>query len=201
LPVSISIVAGGSLIYASSLRVPDSASALQPSGSAPAPGFHISTIGPPAPPGSLIPPAPPWSVVDLPSPQDSTPPAVPRHSIPPAPSASVFCHSSSSADLRISASVTSGWDSALTVRILSVAWARWLSVSVSGSTTTCSAAVALPPLWLLPLLAPPWVAIMAAAWVSLPSVSTLAPPSVTTMDFLFCPPPGTPSSTGTTTST
>ncbi|KAL1278541.1 hypothetical protein QQF64_025214 [Cirrhinus molitorella] len=47
-------------------------------------------ISPPAPPGSLVPPAPPWSVVDHPPLWDSAPPAAPRPSIPSALSGSSF---------------------------------------------------------------------------------------------------------------
>ncbi|KAL0176623.1 hypothetical protein M9458_028953, partial [Cirrhinus mrigala] len=84
LPVSNSVMAGGSLISTSSLRVLDSASALRLSVSAPAPDSLVSTIAPPAPPGSLVPPALPWSVVDPPLPQDSAPLAAPRCSVLPA---------------------------------------------------------------------------------------------------------------------
>ncbi|KAL0160868.1 hypothetical protein M9458_044593, partial [Cirrhinus mrigala] len=167
-------------------------------------------FSPQAPPGSIVPPALSWSIVILPS---------PHRSIPLALSPSVLCHTGSTADLRssTSASVARALGSALTIRILSVALDHRLSVSTSGSTSTCSTSVALPPPWLLPPSAPPWATIMAAAWVSSgsscsgsllsppwlhppsdppwtllptldPSVSSLALPSVvTTLDFVCCP--------------
>ncbi|KAI2665253.1 DNA topoisomerase 2-alpha [Labeo rohita] len=71
-----------------------------------------------------------------------------------------------------------------------------LSVSASGSTSTCSAAVGWPPGVVSPSstsvssLAPPSVRPTLDT-----SVSSLAPPSiVTTLDFVCCPPPGSLSS-------
>ncbi|KAL0192654.1 hypothetical protein M9458_010950, partial [Cirrhinus mrigala] len=51
------------------------------------------------------------------------------------------------------------------LRILLITLAHRLSVSTSGSSATCSAAIALPPTWHLPPLAPPWAIIMAVDWV------------------------------------
>ncbi len=173
-----------------------------------------SPIDPPAPPGSLVPPAPPWSGVDPPSPQDSAPPAAPRRSIQPAPVGSFLppappWSSVAPALPRISTSVTRALGSTLAPRILGMPLARWLSVSASGSSTTCSAAVGRPPgvgshsssmappsigstmgrhygcglcpAWLLPLRVPP--------------VFSLSPPSfVATLVSARRPPPGDPSS-------
>ncbi|KTG40572.1 hypothetical protein cypCar_00002774, partial [Cyprinus carpio] len=62
------------------------------------------------------------------------------------------------------------------LRIFPIAQAHRLSVSTSGSSTICSAAIGRPlksadisPPWLLPPSAPPWVDIMAVAWVQLGS--------------------------------
>ncbi len=100
------------------------------------------------PPGSLFPPAPPWSGVDPPSPRDSSPLAAPRCSIPPAPLGSFLPSAppgSSVAQPRISALFARALCSTLAPRILGIPLARWLSVSASGSSTTCSAAVGRPP--------------------------------------------------------
>ncbi|KAL0199795.1 hypothetical protein M9458_002982 [Cirrhinus mrigala] len=134
--------------------------------------------GPPAPPGSLVPLAPPWSVVIPPSPQGSTPPAAPRCSVPPAPLGSSLPPAPPQSSVAPALLRTSGaLGSALALRILGVAQDHRLSAS--GSTSTCFAAVALPPPWLLPPSAPPWATIMAAAWVSPGSScseSILSPP-------------------------
>ncbi|KAI2644851.1 Zinc metalloprotease ZmpB [Labeo rohita] len=96
----------------------------------------------------------------------SSPPASeswtpPRPSDPPSGSPSVLCRSGSAADLwsSASASIARALGSALALRVLGVALDLWLSVSASGSTSTCSAAVGRPP------------------GVVSPS-STMAPPSV-----------------------
>ncbi|KAL0199671.1 hypothetical protein M9458_002858, partial [Cirrhinus mrigala] len=96
-------------------------------------------------------------------PRRSVPPAPLGSSLPPAPPQSSCC-SGSAVDLRSSTSVARALGSASALQILGVAQDHWLSVSASGS--TCSAAVTLPPPWLLPPSAPPWATIMAAAWVS-----------------------------------
>ncbi|KAI2655843.1 Chromatin-remodeling ATPase INO80 [Labeo rohita] len=107
--------------------------------------------------------------------------------LPPFSSASVLCRSTT--DLRISASVALALDSALALRILSVAWTRRLSVSASGSTSTCSAAVGQTPGVISPssTMAPPSVGSavdrhhgcgLDLTWLLLhwvPSFSTLAP--------------------------
>ncbi len=77
--VSIDVVARGSLVSASSLWVPDFASAHRPSDSTMAPSSILSAVAR----KSLIPLALPWSVVDYTLPQKSAPLAVPRPSIPP----------------------------------------------------------------------------------------------------------------------
>ncbi|KAI2644887.1 Transposon Ty3-G Gag-Pol polyprotein [Labeo rohita] len=97
--------------------------------------------------------------------------------LPPSSSASVLCHSGFTADLRISTStsVTRALGSALALRTLSVAQDHRLSASGS---TSVSAHLGLA--WLLLL--------------QVPSVFSLTPPSiVTTLDFVCCPPPGSPS--------
>ncbi|KAL0177321.1 hypothetical protein M9458_026215, partial [Cirrhinus mrigala] len=66
-----------------------------------------------------------------------TPPAAPHHSVPPAHPTLVLSHSAP--DLRISASVARTLSSDLALCVLGTTLARWLSVS--GSTTTCSAAI------------------------------------------------------------
>ncbi|KAI2652700.1 Armadillo repeat-containing X-linked protein 2 [Labeo rohita] len=171
-----------------------------------APSSPPSPVGPPAPPGSIIPPAPPWSVVAPPSPLDSSGcasslrPSGSVDLLPPAGTASDLCRSGSAADLRISASasVARALGSAWALRILGVALDHRLSVSASGSTTTCSASVGRPHgvVSLFSTMAPPYIG-------STPSpVSSLAPPSiitsldysVTTLDSIFCPPPGSLSS-------
>ncbi len=77
--VSIDVFAGGSLVSASRLWVPDFASAHRPSDSTMAPSSILSAVAR----KSLIPLALPWSVVDYTLPQKSAPLAVPRPSIPP----------------------------------------------------------------------------------------------------------------------
>ncbi|KAI2656014.1 Intersectin-1 [Labeo rohita] len=153
------IMAGGSLVSTSSLRVLDSAPAFQPSGSALAPSSPLSPVGPPAPPGSL-------ALV-------SRHPAI-ASGLHFSSSTSVFCRSGSATDLRI----------------LCVTWTCRLSVSTSGSTSTCSAAVGQPPGVVSPssTMAPLSVGFavgrhhgcgLGLAWLLwVPSVSTLAPPSI-----------------------
>ncbi|KTG45881.1 hypothetical protein cypCar_00039108, partial [Cyprinus carpio] len=86
---------------------------------------------------------------------------------------SVLGHSGSTTAFRIHASVSVAGAicSASALRILPINLAHRLSISASGSSATCSTvgrplkSSALPPPWLLPPSAPPWVTIMAVAWV------------------------------------
>ncbi|KAI2650476.1 Nitrite reductase (NADH) large subunit [Labeo rohita] len=134
------------------------------------------------------------------------------------PLSSVLCRSGSAADLRISASamVARALGSTLALRILGIAQDHRLSVSTSGSTTTCSASVGRPPgvVSLSSTMAPPSIGStvgfhhgcgLGLTWLLLlqpPPVTSLAPPSiitsmdysVTTLDSIFCPPPRSPSS-------
>ncbi|KAL0153752.1 hypothetical protein M9458_050943 [Cirrhinus mrigala] len=157
LPVSIGVMAGGSLVFASSLRVLDSASALRPSGSTPALSSLVSTVarqptsstGLPRPSGSALVGRCPAFASGLRS-SGSASSLHPTGSVgllPPSSSTFVLGCSCSAADLRssASASVARALGSALTLRILGVALDYRLSVSTSGSTSTCSAAVGRPP--------------------------------------------------------
>ncbi|KAI2664127.1 A disintegrin and metalloproteinase with thrombospondin motifs 20 [Labeo rohita] len=115
-----------------------------------APSSPPSPIGPPAPLGSLFPPAPPWSVVIHHRLRASLlwlRLVTPSHRLRWA-SPSLQLHFSP-LSLR-----------PLALRILCVAWTRRLSVSASGSTSTCSAAVGRPPEVVSPssTMAPPSVA-------------------------------------------
>ncbi|KAI2660973.1 hypothetical protein H4Q32_027566 [Labeo rohita] len=171
-PVSIGIMAGGSLISTSSLL--DSASALRPSGSTPALSSLVSTVA-----------RWPISSTGLPRPSGSA--LVGRHpaiasELHSSSSASVLCHSGSAADLRISALVSR----ALALRILGVPQDHQLSVFTSGSTFT---SVGRPPGVVSPFssTAPPSVGFamgyhhgcgLDLIWLILlrvPSMSTLAP--------------------------
>ncbi|KAL0199245.1 hypothetical protein M9458_007785, partial [Cirrhinus mrigala] len=167
-----------------------------------APSSPSSPIGPPAPPGSLVFPAPPWSVVVPSSPQDSVPLAAPRHSVPPAPTDSSLPlaqppSSVAPAPPRTSGSPPTPWSP----EPRASPWPSGSSVSpcIFGSPSPPRAPPpaapplsvgplelsALPPPWLLPPSAPPWVDIMAAVWVflcfssfgSLLSPPWLLPPS------------------------
>ncbi|KAI2652502.1 Formate--tetrahydrofolate ligase [Labeo rohita] len=207
----------------------DSASALRPSGSTPALSSLISTdtcratssTGLHHPSGSTLVGRRPTIASGLHSfgCTSSLRPIGSVGLLPPSSSASALCHSGS---LRNStfASVARALGSALALRILGVALDLRLSVSASGSTSTCSATVGRPPrvvssssTMALPSvgsavgyhcgcglgptldtsvssLAPPSVRPTLN-----PSVSSLAPPSVVTaLDFVCCPPPGSPSS-------
>ncbi len=121
LPVSIGAVAGGSPVSASSLRVQDSASVRRPSCSTMAPSSLCSAVSRQST-GSAGLPRPSGSalVCQRPSaaPQDSTPPATPR----PAGSVRLLLPFGSA----------------------SVTLAHRLSVSTSGSSATCSAAIGRP---------------------------------------------------------
>ncbi len=164
-----------------------------------APSPPPSSIDPPAPPGSLVPPTPPWSGIDPPSPQDSSPLAAPRRSVPPAPP-------------RISGAPPSPWSPEPSAppwppRILGIPLARWLSVSASGSSTTCSATVGRPPVvgGHHSSMAPPSVGSTVGhhhgcglgparhLLLRIPPVSSLAPPSfVTSLVSVSRPPPEPP---------
>ncbi|KAI2653668.1 Zinc metalloprotease ZmpB [Labeo rohita] len=157
LPVSIGVMAGGSLVFASSLRVLDSASALRPSGSTPALSSLVSTIarrptsstGLPRPSGSALVGRCPAFASGLRS-SGSASSLHPTGSVgllPPSSSTFVLGCSCSAADLwsSASASVARALGSASTLRILGVALDYRLSVSTSGSTSTCFAAVGRPP--------------------------------------------------------
>ncbi|KAL0174142.1 hypothetical protein M9458_030110, partial [Cirrhinus mrigala] len=102
---------------------------------------------PPAPPGSLVPLALPWSVVPLPPPRYCTPPAAPRCSILPVLLGSSFPSAPPQSPPTPPSPKPSAppWPSGFSA-------SPWLvnSAYASGSTTTCSAAIALPPPWLLP---------------------------------------------------
>ncbi|KAI2648364.1 Titin [Labeo rohita] len=123
-------------------------------------------------PGSLVPPAPPWSSFDHPAPWNSIPPAVPRPSVPTALSGS----SIPSASPWSSVALAPPWPPGSTSppRPSGSSPSPWLigspplappppapppSVGPLESSTV-------PPQWLLPPSAPPWVVIMAVAWVS-----------------------------------
>ncbi|KAL1279536.1 hypothetical protein QQF64_026209 [Cirrhinus molitorella] len=166
-----------------------------------APSSPSSTIDPLAPPGSLVPTAPLWSVVTLPSPLDSTPPAAPRRSVPPARLDSSFPpaqprSSITPATLRLSGSLSPPRSQVPPVppwpfQILCVALDHRLSVSASGSTSTCSATVGQPHGVVSPssTMAPPSVGSavghrhgwdLGSPWLlllQLPPVFSLAPPS------------------------
>ncbi|KAI2666535.1 Chromatin-remodeling ATPase INO80 [Labeo rohita] len=134
-----------------------------------APSSPPSPVGPPASPGSLVPPAPPWLVrcPAFTSGLRSSGSASTLHPtgsvglLPPSSSTFVLGCSCSAADLQssASASVARALGSTSALWILGVALDHWLSVSASGSTSTCSATVSRPP------------------GVVSPS-STMAPPSV-----------------------
>ncbi|KAI2667572.1 IgA FC receptor [Labeo rohita] len=165
-----------------------------------APSSPLRPVSPPAPPGSLIPPAPPWSVVDHLPPLDSTPPATPHHSAHPSsshhPSVRLLLPSRSTLVLCCSTSTTAFWipASALALWILGITLVCQLTVSVLGSTTTCSAAVGQSP----------GVSTVGRHHVCgldptklflLPHIFSLTPPYVgSTLDLGCCPPPGCPSS-------
>ncbi|KAI2649054.1 Chromatin-remodeling ATPase INO80 [Labeo rohita] len=85
--------------------------------------------------GSLISPAPPWSVVDYPPPLDSTPPALLLSSS----STLVLCRSGYTAAFQIPASTSVAICFTLALQILRVTLTPRLSVSVLGSSPTCSA--------------------------------------------------------------
>ncbi|KAL0147075.1 hypothetical protein M9458_057599, partial [Cirrhinus mrigala] len=153
LPVTIGVMVGGSLIVASSLRVLDSASALRPCGSTPALSSLVSTVarrstsstGLHRPFGSAPVCRHPTFASGLHSSgcASSLRPTGSVELLHPPGTASVFCRSGSAADLQISASalVARALGSAWALRNLGVAQDHRLSVSASGSTTTCSASV------------------------------------------------------------
>ncbi len=197
LPSSSVAVVGVSLDSASSLRGPDSASARWPAGSTMAPSSllsavaHLSTgsAGLPRPSGSALVWRRPSCTSGLHSSgcASSLRPSGSVRLLHPLGSSSVLCRSGSTAAIwiPISASVAGAICSALVPRILPVALA--LRLSVSGSSSTCSATVGhhqgcgLGPAVRLLLRVPP--------------VSSLAPPSfVTSLVSVSRPPPGCSSS-------
>ncbi|KAI2646483.1 Macrophage-stimulating protein receptor [Labeo rohita] len=181
-----------------------------------APSSPPSPIGPPAPSGSIVLSLRPG--LHSSGCASSLRPTGSMDLLPPAGTTSVLCCSGSAADLRISVSalVARALGSTLALRILGVAQDHRLSVSTSGSTTTCSASVGRPPgvVSLSSTMAPPSVGStvgfhhgcgLGLTWLLLlqpPPVTSLAPPSVitsmdysvTTLDSIFCPPPRSPSS-------
>ncbi|KAL0154071.1 hypothetical protein M9458_050624, partial [Cirrhinus mrigala] len=140
-----------------------------------APSSPPSPVGPPAPLGSLVPLAPPWSVVVPPSPQDSAPPALPCRSIPPALLGSSLPPAPPLSSVAPVPLRTSG---APPPPRSPEPWAPPSVGSTVGWHDGCGLGLA----WLLLLQVPPEF--------------SLAPPSViTTLDFVYCPPPGSPSAT------
>ncbi|KAI2644088.1 Opioid growth factor receptor [Labeo rohita] len=148
-----------------------------------APSSPPSPVGPPAPPGSLVPPAPPWSVVVPPSSQDSAPPALPRRSIPPAPLGSSLPPAPPLSSVAPVPPWTSGApppprspEPRAPPRPSGSSESPWTIGSPSPPRAPPPPAPppsvgplelsALPPPWLLPPSAPPWVGMMAAVWVS-----------------------------------
>ncbi|KAI2652954.1 Gasdermin-E [Labeo rohita] len=192
---------------------PPPASVLRPSGSTPALSSLISTVarwptsstGLPRPSGSTLVGRCPAFASGLRS-SSSASSLHPTGSVgllPPSSSTFVLGCSCSALDLRSSASAS-------TLRILGVALDYRLSVSTSGSTSTCSATVSRPPgvVSSSSTMAPPSVGStvgrhdgcgLGLAWLLLlrvPPEFSLAPPSVvTTLDFVYCPPPRSPSAT------
>ncbi|KAI2657574.1 Nuclear mitotic apparatus protein 1 [Labeo rohita] len=212
-------LSGGSLDSDSSLRGPDSASVVRPSGSTIASSSLVSTgarqstssTGLPHPSGSALVSRPPTSTSGLHS-SGCTSSFRPSGSIGlllPSSFTSVLCHSGSTMAFRISvyASVAEATCSTLALRILGVTQDRRLSVSVSPPPAPPSVcpleSSALPPPWFLPPSAPPWATIMAVAWVlpgsscskSLLSSPWLLPPSDPLRTLLSSPwllPPSSP---------
>ncbi|KAL0159361.1 hypothetical protein M9458_043086, partial [Cirrhinus mrigala] len=146
-----------------------------------APLLPPSPVDPPAPPGSLITPAPPWPGTPLlrVSPCRSVPPALLDSSLPPAPPWS---------------SLSRSWPPPQSPQPMAPPWPPGSSASpclvgplppAPPPSVSPLELSALPPPWLLPLLAPPWVVIIAVAWVppgpscskSLLSSPWLLPPS------------------------
>ncbi|KAL0149098.1 hypothetical protein M9458_055530 [Cirrhinus mrigala] len=201
LPISIGVMAGGSLIFAFSLGVLDSISALRPCGSTPALSSLVSTVarrsnsstGLHRPFGSAPVCHHPTIVSGFYSSgcASSLHPTGSVELLHPSGTASVLCRSGSAVDLRI-------------------------SVSALGSTTTCSASVGRPHgvASLSSTMAPPSIGStvgfhhgcgLGFTWLLLlqplpvtslasPSVITSMDYSATTLDSIFCPPLGSPSS-------
>ncbi len=155
LPSSSIAVVGVSLTSASSLRGPDSASARRPSGATSAPSSLASTVtrrstsstGLSHPTGSALVGRQLAIASGLLSSgcASSLRPTGSIGILPPASSTLVLSRSGFSADLRIFASAARALGSTLAPRILGIPLTLWLSVSTSGSSTTCSAAVGRPP--------------------------------------------------------
>lgn len=117
-----------------------------------APSSPPWAISPPALPGSIIPPALPWPFVNHTPPWDSIPRATPHLSgsvrlLLSSHSTFVLCSFGSTTAFQIptSTSVSGAICLALALRDLPVALAHRLSVSASGSTTTCTPTVGWPP--------------------------------------------------------
>ncbi|XP_059399974.1 phospholipid-transporting ATPase IF-like [Carassius carassius] len=197
-----------SLISASSLCGLNSARSLDLS--APpwllAPSSPSRPSSPQVPPGSFVPPAPPWSGVDHPVPRDSTPLASPGPSGPPAPSGSFIHSAPPQSSVHLSRN-----GSAAASRTFPIGLALLLSISTSGSFTTCSAAIGWPSGvgGNSSSMAPPSVGSsvnrhhdcgMGPAGLLLlqaPPVFSLSPPSIiSSMDSVGHPPHGCPFSTG-----
>ncbi len=216
---SFGVESGGSLDSAFGLRNPDSTSILRPSGSTMASSFLVSTgarqstssTGLPRPSGSALVSRPPTSTSGLHSSGYATSlhPSGSIGLLLPSSSTSVLCRYGSAAAFRSSAftSVAEASGSTLALQILSFTPALWLSVTASGSTTTCSAAVGRPHGvgGHSSIMAPPSVGSsvghhrdcgLGLTWLLLlqvPPVSFLAPPSIiTTLDSVSRPPPEPP---------
>ncbi|KAL0151228.1 hypothetical protein M9458_053419, partial [Cirrhinus mrigala] len=163
------------------------------------PSFPPWPGSPLAPPGSLIPLAPPWAVYINPSPWDSTPQAPPSLRLHLGPLSQRVHHGLPDPHLRIgcrrhlfhlflldSPRHPGSLALCLGFHLLCCRWSAPLETS------------ALPPPWLLPLSAPPWVVIMAMAWVppgSSCSKSLLSPsgsPWSFLMSHWLLPPSGPP---------
>ncbi len=221
LPYSSVAGAGVSLTSASSLWGPDSASARRPSGFTSAPSSLASTVihrsssstGLPRPSGSALVRRRPAIASGLLSSgcASSLRPTGSVGLLPPFSSTWVLSRSCSAADLRSSAFalVARALGSTLAPRILGIPLARWLSVSASGSSTTCSATFGRPPGvgGHHSSMAPPSVGSTVGhhhgcglgparlLLLRIPPVSSLAPPSfVTSLVSVSRPPPGCPSS-------
>lgn len=105
----------------------------------------VDSTNPPWLPSPLVPLALPWSGVAYPAPRISIPLAVPRTFISLVPFQ--YCRSSSTVAFRIHASTSVARATCYTLAlwILPVTLAQWISVSTSGSSTICSAAIGWPP--------------------------------------------------------
>ncbi len=189
LPISssVGIESGGSLDSAFSLRGPDSASVLRPSGSTMASSSLIST-------GAR-------QSTRLPRPSGS---ALVSH----LPTSTSGLHSSGYASsLRPSGSIRLILPPQLHLCRSAAAFRSSVYLGREASVSAAESAATSPP-WLLPASAPPWATIVTVAWVlpgsscskSLLPISVLAPPSISTLDSVSRPPPGCLSSAWTSSS-